>query len=122
MVAFASSLDQCGPLARSARDVAVVLGALAGHDPRDSTSVDTPVPDYVAGLTGDVKGLRLGVPREYFVPGMEPGVEAAVRAGIDTLREPRRRDRRRQPAVDRPRAGDLLHHCPGGGIGEPRPL
>jgi aspartyl-tRNA(Asn)/glutamyl-tRNA(Gln) amidotransferase subunit A len=86
MVAFASSLDQCGPLARSARDVAVVLGALAGHDPRDSTSVDTPVPDYVAGLTGDVKGLRLGVPREYFVAGMEPGVEAAVRAGIDTLR------------------------------------
>jgi aspartyl-tRNA(Asn)/glutamyl-tRNA(Gln) amidotransferase subunit A len=86
MVAFASSLDQCGPFARSVRDVALVLGALAGHDPRDSTSVDTPVPDYVAALTGDVKGLRLGVPREYFVAGMEPGVEAAVRAGIETLR------------------------------------
>jgi aspartyl-tRNA(Asn)/glutamyl-tRNA(Gln) amidotransferase subunit A len=86
MVAFASSLDQCGPFAHSVRDVALVLGALAGHDPRDSTSVDTPVPDYAAALTGDVKGLRLGVPREYFVPGMEPGVEAAVRAGIDTLR------------------------------------
>jgi aspartyl-tRNA(Asn)/glutamyl-tRNA(Gln) amidotransferase subunit A len=68
------------------RDVALVLGALAGHDPRDSTSVDTPVPDYPAALSGDVKGLRLGVPREYFVPGMEPGVEAAVRAGIETLR------------------------------------
>ena len=87
MVAFASSLDQCGPFARSVRDVAHVLGALAGHDPRDSTSVDTPVPDYVAALTGDVKGLRLGVPREFFVAGMEPGVEAAVRAGIDTLRD-----------------------------------
>jgi aspartyl-tRNA(Asn)/glutamyl-tRNA(Gln) amidotransferase subunit A len=86
MVAFASSLDQCGPFARSVRDVAVVLGALAGHDPRDSTSVDTAVPDYAAALTGDVRGLRLGVPREYFVPGMEPGVEAAVRAGIETLR------------------------------------
>jgi aspartyl-tRNA(Asn)/glutamyl-tRNA(Gln) amidotransferase subunit A len=86
MVAFASSLDQCGPFARSVRDVAIVLGALAGHDPRDSTSVDTVVPDYAAALTGDVKGLRLGVPREYFVPGMEPGVEAAVRAGIETLR------------------------------------
>jgi aspartyl-tRNA(Asn)/glutamyl-tRNA(Gln) amidotransferase subunit A len=86
MVAFASSLDQCGPFARSVRDVALVLGALAGHDPRDSTSVDTPVPDYVAALTGDVKGLRLGVPREFFVAGMEPGVEAAVRAGVDTLR------------------------------------
>lgn len=87
MVAFASSLDQCGPFARSVRDVALVLGTLAGHDPRDSTSVDTSVPDYAAALTGDVKGLRLGVPREYFVPGMEPGVEAAVRAGIQTLRE-----------------------------------
>ncbi|MGH2417615.1 MAG: Asp-tRNA(Asn)/Glu-tRNA(Gln) amidotransferase subunit GatA, partial [Candidatus Limnocylindria bacterium] len=86
MVAFASSLDQGGPFGRSVRDVAHVLGALAGHDPRDSTSVDTPVPDYAAALTGDVKGLRLGVPREFFVPGMEPGVEVAVRAGIDTLR------------------------------------
>jgi aspartyl-tRNA(Asn)/glutamyl-tRNA(Gln) amidotransferase subunit A len=87
MVAFASSLDQCGPIARSVRDAGHVLGALAGHDPRDSTSVDLPVPDYAAAMTGDVRGLRLGVPREFFVPGMEPGVEAAVRAGIETLRE-----------------------------------
>ncbi len=87
MVAFASSLDQAGPFARSVRDVALVLGAIAGHDPRDSTSVDTAVPDYAAALTGDVGGLRLGVPREFFVPGMERGVEAAVRAGIDTLRD-----------------------------------
>jgi aspartyl-tRNA(Asn)/glutamyl-tRNA(Gln) amidotransferase subunit A len=85
MVAFASSLDQCGPLARSVRDVALVLQALAGHDPRDSTSVDAPVPDYASALTGDVAGLRLGVPREFFVPGMEPGVETAVRAGVETL-------------------------------------
>lgn len=85
MVAFASSLDQCGPLARSVRDVALVLQAIAGHDPRDSTSVDTPVPDYAAALTGDVAGLRLGVPREFFVTGMEPGVETAVRAGVETL-------------------------------------
>ncbi|MEO7295718.1 MAG: Asp-tRNA(Asn)/Glu-tRNA(Gln) amidotransferase subunit GatA [Candidatus Limnocylindria bacterium] len=85
MVAFASSLDQCGPFARSVRDVAVVLHALAGHDPRDSTSVDMPVPDYVAALSGDVKGLRLGVPREYFVAGMEPGVEAAVRSAIGLM-------------------------------------
>jgi aspartyl-tRNA(Asn)/glutamyl-tRNA(Gln) amidotransferase subunit A len=74
MVAFASSLDQCGPLTRSVADAAAVLQALAGHDPRDSTSVDIPVPDYAAALTGDVRGLRLGVPREYFVAGMEPGV------------------------------------------------
>ena len=87
MIAFASSLDQCGPFTRSVRDTALVLHALAGHDPLDSTSVDTPVPDYAAALSGDVRGLRLGVPREYFVEGMEPEVESAVRAGIDTLRE-----------------------------------
>ena len=85
MVAFASSLDQCGPLGRSVRDVATVLEALAGHDPRDSTSVNVPVPDYAAALTGEVRGLRLGVPREYFVAGMEPGVEASVRAAIGVL-------------------------------------
>ena len=85
MVAFASSLDQCGPLVRSVRDAALVLGALAGHDPRDSTSVDIAVPDYAAALDGEVRGMRLGVPREYFVAGMEPGVEAAVRAAIGVL-------------------------------------
>ena len=85
MVAFASSLDQCGPLTRSVRDAATVLQALAGHDPRDSTSVELPVPDYAAGLSGEVQGLRLGVPREYFVTGMEPGVERAVRDGIGQL-------------------------------------
>jgi aspartyl-tRNA(Asn)/glutamyl-tRNA(Gln) amidotransferase subunit A len=85
MVAFASSLDQCGPLVRTVADAAAVLQALAGHDPRDSTSVDTPVPDYGGALTGDVRGLRLGVPREYFVAGMEPGVEHAVRDAIGLL-------------------------------------
>ncbi len=85
MVAFASSLDCGGPLTRSVRDAALVLGALAGHDPRDATCVDRPVPDYLAALDGEVAGLRLGVPREFFVPGMEPGVETAVRAAIDVL-------------------------------------
>ena len=85
MVAFASSLDQCGPFTRSVRDCALVLGALAGHDPRDSTSVDVPVPDYLAALGGDVRGMRLGVPREYFVAGMEPGVETVVREAIHVL-------------------------------------
>jgi aspartyl-tRNA(Asn)/glutamyl-tRNA(Gln) amidotransferase subunit A len=85
MIAFASSLDQCGPFTRSVRDCAQVLGALAGHDPRDSTSVDVPVPDYPAALNGEVRGMRLGVPREYFVAGMEPGVEAAVREAFRVL-------------------------------------
>jgi aspartyl-tRNA(Asn)/glutamyl-tRNA(Gln) amidotransferase subunit A len=85
MIAFASSLDQGGPFTRSVRDAALVLGAMAGHDPRDSTSVDVPVPDYAAALSGEVEGMRFGVPREYFVAGMEPGVEAAVRDAIGTL-------------------------------------
>jgi aspartyl-tRNA(Asn)/glutamyl-tRNA(Gln) amidotransferase subunit A len=85
LVAFASSLDQIGCLARNVADVAILLGAIAGYDPRDSTSVDTPVPDYTASLNGDLRGLRLGVPREYFVEGMQPEVEAAVRAAVATL-------------------------------------
>jgi aspartyl-tRNA(Asn)/glutamyl-tRNA(Gln) amidotransferase subunit A len=86
LVAFASSLDQIGPFARSAGDAAIMLNAIAGHDPMDSTSVDEPVPDYTAALTGDIKGLRVGVPAEYFVEGTEPGVRQAVEQAIDTLK------------------------------------
>src|SRR5690606_7639020 len=74
VIAYASSLDQVGPLAWSAADVAAVLGVIAGHDPRDSTSVPRPVPDYAAALTGDVRGLRVGIPREYFAEGIAPEV------------------------------------------------
>src|SRR5271165_1630737 len=80
LIAFASSLDQVGPFARSARDCAILLQAIAGHDPCDSTSANVAVPDYVAALTGDVSGLRIGVPREYFVEGTEPGVTRVVEA------------------------------------------
>jgi aspartyl-tRNA(Asn)/glutamyl-tRNA(Gln) amidotransferase subunit A len=86
LVAFASSLDQIGPFARSARDAALLLQAIAGHDPLDSTSVDAPVPDYAAQLTGDIKGLRVGVPAEYFVEGVEPGVRRVVEEAIATLK------------------------------------
>jgi len=85
LIAFASSLDQVGVFGRSAADLAVLLSAIAGHDPRDSTSMALPVPDYTAALTGDIRGLRVGVPREYFVEGMQPEVEGAVRAAIDRL-------------------------------------
>ncbi len=85
VIAFASSLDQVGPFGRTTADVAALLGVVAGHDPRDSTSLDVPVPDYEAALTGDIRGLRVGVPREYFVEGMDPEVEASVRAAIDDL-------------------------------------
>ncbi len=85
LVAFASSLDQIGPITKTVGDAAIVLNAIAGHDPRDSTSVNRPVPDYAKALTGDINGIRVGVPKEYFVEGMEPGVEDAVLHAIDTL-------------------------------------
>ena len=85
LVAFASSLDQIGPFARDAEDCAIVLRAIAGHDPNDATSLDHPVPDYRAALTQDLRGLRLGVPKEYFVQGMQNEVAAAVQDGIKEL-------------------------------------
>jgi aspartyl-tRNA(Asn)/glutamyl-tRNA(Gln) amidotransferase subunit A len=86
LIAFASSLDQIGPFTRSARDMALMLQAIAGYDPLDSTSINAPVPDYSAALTGDIKGMRIGVPQEYFVEGTEPGVRAAVEQAIETLK------------------------------------
>ena len=85
LVAFASSLDQIGPMTKDVQDAALLLGAIAGHDRRDSTSGNVPVPDYTLALGRGVEGLRLGVPREYFVDGMDHAVAEAVRAGIDTL-------------------------------------
>ena len=87
LIAFASSLDQIGPLARDVRDAALLLGVVAGADRRDATCVDVPVPEYAAGLGPDVRGLRLGVPDEYFIEGTDPEVERAVRQAIDVLRD-----------------------------------
>jgi aspartyl-tRNA(Asn)/glutamyl-tRNA(Gln) amidotransferase subunit A len=85
LIAFASSLDQIGPFTRTVEDAAILLGAVAGHDPQDSTSLDVHVPDYRAALRDDLRGLRIGVPAEYFVEGMDPAVEAAVRDAITEL-------------------------------------
>jgi len=85
VIAYASSLDQVGPFGRTVEDCARVLGVIAGHDPRDSTSVDRPVPDYQAALGTDAAGLRIGVPNEYFIEGMQPAVEGAVRDALGTL-------------------------------------
>src|SRR5580704_5098251 len=82
VIAYASSLDQVGPFAKTVRDAAILLRSLAGGDPADSTCSTRPVPDYEQALTGDVKGLRVGVPREFFVEGMQPEVEDAVRAAL----------------------------------------
>lgn len=86
VIAYASSLDQVGPLARDVTDCAIMLGALAGHDPKDSTSVDTPVPDYVSALAGDIKGIKIGLPKEYFISGLDPDVQKAMDAAIETYR------------------------------------
>jgi aspartyl-tRNA(Asn)/glutamyl-tRNA(Gln) amidotransferase subunit A len=86
VIAYASSLDQVGPLTRDVADCAAMLGAIAGHDPKDSTSVDTPVPDYTASLTKGVKGLKIGLPKEYFIAGLDPDVQKAMDTAIETYR------------------------------------
>ncbi len=86
LIAFASSLDQIGTFGRTVRDAALLLNVIAGHDNLDATSMNSAVPDYSAALTGEVKGLRIGVPKEYFVAGMQPEVEQAVRAAVERLR------------------------------------
>src|SRR6266567_3626624 len=84
VIAYASSLDQVGLVTRDVTDAAVMLGAVAGYDPKDSTSVNLPVPDYVKALVPEVKGMRIGLPKEYFIPGLDPAVKKALDAAIET--------------------------------------
>jgi aspartyl-tRNA(Asn)/glutamyl-tRNA(Gln) amidotransferase subunit A len=87
MIAFASSLDQAGTLTRSAEDAALLLTAMAGHDPRDSTCVDVPVPDYAAGLSGDLTGLRVGLVREFLDDGLDGDNRKAIEAAASVLQD-----------------------------------
>ena len=87
LVAFASSLDQIGPFTKNVRDAAVMLGVIGGHDGRDSTSVPQPVPDYAAVLTGDIEGLKLGIPKEYMIGGLDAEVKSAVDAAVKKFQE-----------------------------------
>ncbi len=87
LIAFASSLDQIGPFARNVRDCAIMLNAVSGHDPLDSTSTDESVPDFTGDLGAGAKGLRIGIPKEYFIDGMDPDVESAVQNAIKTMEE-----------------------------------
>jgi aspartyl-tRNA(Asn)/glutamyl-tRNA(Gln) amidotransferase subunit A len=87
MIAFASSLDQAGPLTQSAEDAALILQAIAGFDPKDSTCVDRPVPDYAASLANDIKGLKIGLPKEYFGEGLDPKVGDVVHAAIEQYKQ-----------------------------------
>jgi aspartyl-tRNA(Asn)/glutamyl-tRNA(Gln) amidotransferase subunit A len=86
VVAYASSLDHPGPIARTVRDAAILLGAMAGHDPRDSTSAPVPVPDFATALTGDIRGLKIGIPREFRADGMPAEIEALWQQGAEWLR------------------------------------
>ena len=87
VVAFASSLDQAGPMTRTVRDSAIMLGAMCGHDAKDSTSADLPVPDFEAALTGDIKGRKIGIPREYRMDGMSAEIEKLWADGTAMLRD-----------------------------------
>ena len=87
LVAFASSLDQIGPFTKDVRDSATLLGVLGGVDPRDSTSVPQPVPDYTKALTGDIRGMKLGLPKEYMIGGLDAEVKAAVAAAVKKFQE-----------------------------------
>ena len=87
LTAYASSLDQIGPMTRDVGDAALLLGVISGADKMDSTSVDAPVPDYVSALNGDISGMKLGLPHEYFVEGMDPQVEREVRRAVDDCAE-----------------------------------
>lgn len=87
LVAFASSLDQIGPITKTSEDAAIILNSIAGKDDLDSTSLDTEVPDYLQSLNGDIKGLRIGMPKEYFTEGINPEVLSCVHGGIKTLTE-----------------------------------
>jgi aspartyl-tRNA(Asn)/glutamyl-tRNA(Gln) amidotransferase subunit A len=86
LVAYASSLDQIGPITRDVTDCALVMNAIAGYDRKDSTSIDAPVPDYTKSLVQDIRGLKIGLPKEYFVAGMDPEVEKAIYQAIEQLK------------------------------------
>ena len=85
LVAFASSLDQIGPLTKTVRDAALIMNAIAGHDPRDSTALNQSVPDYTAKLGNDLRGVRLGLPKEYMIEGIDPQVKAAIDAAVKQM-------------------------------------
>lgn len=87
VIAFASSLDQVGPMTKDVEDAAIMLGVVSGYDEKDSTSVNREVPDYRKALTGDIKGLKVGIPKEYFVEGMDEDVENATRQAISKIEE-----------------------------------
>jgi len=86
LIAFASSLDQIGPITKDVEDAAILAGIISGYDPKDSTSINKDVPDYTKSLNGDIKGLKIGIPKEYFVQGMDPEVKSIIEEAINKLK------------------------------------
>ena len=115
LIAFASSLDRIGPFAHNVADVAAVLKVMAGRDPNDSTSTTAPVEDYPAELGKPVKGMKLGIPKEYFGAGMDPGVREKINAGVEVLRRSGLRRAGDSVAPHRLCDRDVLHYRDGGG-------
>ena len=113
IVAFASSLDQAGPIARDVRDAAIMLKSMASVDPKDTTSVDRPVPDYEAAIGRSIKGMRVGIPREYRVDGMPEEIEDALAKGHRLAERCWRRDRRHFPAAHQICVAGLLYRGAG---------
>ena len=122
IVAFASSLDQAGPLAKTVRDAAIMLRAMAGHDSRDSTSAARVVPDFEAALVGDMRGKRIGIPREYRVEGMPAEIEALWARGAEMLRDAGAEIVDISLPAHQVRAAGLLRDRPGRGVIESRAL
>ena len=122
IVAFASSLDQAGPMAKTVRDCAILLEAMAGFDPKDATSLDVPVPQWEAGLNGDLKGKSVGIPKEYRIDGVPAEIDALWDKGVEWLQRRGRRAGQDQPAAHQICAADLLHHRAGRSLVQPRPL
>ena len=122
LIAFASSLDQIGPFTRDVEDCAILMNAIAGYDPRESTSVPEEVPDYRRFLGQGIEGWTVGIPKEYFIAGIDPEVEAAVRGGDQGRRRGRGAVRRGLASPYAVLSGRLLYRRPGGGELQSRPL
>ena len=122
IVAFASSLDQAGPMARDVRDCAIMLEAMAGFDPKDSTCLDLPVPEWEAGLNGDLKGKKVGIPARIPPRRHRRRHRRHVGQGHRLAEGCRRRNRRYQPAAHQICAAGLLHHRPSRSLVQPRAL
>ena len=122
VVAFASSLDQAGPIARTVEDAAIMLTSMSGFDPKDSTSVDLAVPDFAAAVERGVKGLTIGIPKEYRMDGMPDEIEALWKQGIDWLMAEGADDQGHLAAAHQVRAAGLLHRGAGRSVVQPRAL